>query len=288
MSDLSRDILLRIRAQNLSTAEFNQAKAAVDSLTASLDKQIAAANKAEISERELSATLTKLEQASRNFTGLATAIDQFKSFERVIAVSEARVTTAREKLEAYRSKMEQTKDTSAAAEKMLGTLSTRLEKQQALLHENTQTFAEMGQSLTKAGVDINNIAAAEDRLKAAADQAGAAITKLGDAKLNLAENTRKAREESRKLAEATAAEAAEQRKAAEAYAASVKVQEAGQLQAFQAFKTTEKARALLQGFVEAGLSPSENHALTIAFGLAGLHGLSDFHLSPALPDNDRC
>jgi hypothetical protein len=243
VSDLSRDILLRIRAQNLSTAEFNQAKAAVDSLTASLDKQIAAANKAEISERELSATLTKLEQASRNFTGLATAIDQFKSFERVIAVSEARVTTAREKLEAYRSKMEQTKDTSAAAEKMLGTLSTRLEKQQALLHENTQTFAEMGQSLTKAGVDINNIAAAEDRLKAAADQAGAAITKLGDAKLNLAENTRKAREESRKLAEATAAEAAEQRKAAEAYAASVKVQEAGQLQAFQAFKTTEKARA---------------------------------------------
>jgi len=241
--DLSRDILLRIRAQNLSTAEFNQAKAAVDSLTASLDKQIQAANRAEISEKELSATLTKLEQATRNFTGLATAIDQFKSFERVIALSEQRVTTAREKLEAYRAKVEQTKDTSAAAEKMLGTLSTRLEKQETQLRANTQTFAEMGQSLTKAGVDINNIVEAENRLKTAADQAGAAITKLSNAKLNLAENTRKAREESRKLAEAQAAEAAEQRKAAEQYAESVKIQEQGQLQAFQAFRATETARA---------------------------------------------
>ena len=52
--------------------------------------------------------------------------------------------------------------------------------------------------------------------------------------------------------------------------------------------TAGKARALLQAFVEAGLSPSEKHAFTIAFGLASLHGLSDFHLSPALPDNDRC
>jgi hypothetical protein len=53
--------------------------------------------------------------------------------------------------------------------------------------------------------------------------------------------------------------------------------------------TTWKARALLQAFVEAGLSPSENHALTIAFAFAGLHSpFSDFHMSPALPDNDRC
>jgi hypothetical protein len=52
--------------------------------------------------------------------------------------------------------------------------------------------------------------------------------------------------------------------------------------------TTGKARALLQAFVEAGLSPSENHAFTIAFGLAGLHYPSDFHMSPAFPDNDRC
>ena len=55
--------------------------------------------------------------------------------------------------------------------------------------------------------------------------------------------------------------------------------------------TTGKARALLQAFVEAGLSPSENHAFTIAFGLPGPRGPrypSDFHISPALPDNERC
>ena len=51
--------------------------------------------------------------------------------------------------------------------------------------------------------------------------------------------------------------------------------------------TTGQARALLQTFVEAGISPSENNALTIAFGLAGLRGPSDLHLTPALPDT-RC
>jgi hypothetical protein len=52
--------------------------------------------------------------------------------------------------------------------------------------------------------------------------------------------------------------------------------------------TTWKARALLRAFVEAGIAPSENHAFTIAFGLAGLRGPSDFHMSPALPDNTHC
>jgi len=51
--------------------------------------------------------------------------------------------------------------------------------------------------------------------------------------------------------------------------------------------TTEQARALLHAFVEAGISPSENHALTIAFALAGLRHPSDLHLTPALPET-RC
>jgi len=52
--------------------------------------------------------------------------------------------------------------------------------------------------------------------------------------------------------------------------------------------TTAKARALLQAFMEAGLSPSENFAFEIAFGLPGPRYLSDFHMVPALPDNTHC
>ena len=52
--------------------------------------------------------------------------------------------------------------------------------------------------------------------------------------------------------------------------------------------TTGKARALLDAFVEAGLSPSENFAFEIAFRLPGPRGPSDFHLGPALPDNVQC
>jgi hypothetical protein len=52
--------------------------------------------------------------------------------------------------------------------------------------------------------------------------------------------------------------------------------------------TTGKTRALLHAFVEAGLSPSENFAFEIAFGLPGPRYPSDFHMSPALPDNSHC
>lgn len=52
--------------------------------------------------------------------------------------------------------------------------------------------------------------------------------------------------------------------------------------------TTGQARALLQAFVEAGISPSDNHAWNIGFSLGRLPGQphpSYLHLSPlALPD----
>jgi hypothetical protein len=55
-----------------------------------------------------------------------------------------------------------------------------------------------------------------------------------------------------------------------------------------------QARTLLQAFVRAGISPSDNHARNIAFDFAGfrLPSPSYLHLSPALPDvvstNGRC
>jgi hypothetical protein len=51
--------------------------------------------------------------------------------------------------------------------------------------------------------------------------------------------------------------------------------------------TTGQARVLLQAFVEAGISPSDNHAWNIGFSLGRLPGQSHpsyLHLSPALPD----
>jgi hypothetical protein len=53
--------------------------------------------------------------------------------------------------------------------------------------------------------------------------------------------------------------------------------------------TTGQARALVQAFVKAGISPSENSAETIGFDFAGLHlpNPSYLHLHPALPSS-RC
>ncbi len=51
--------------------------------------------------------------------------------------------------------------------------------------------------------------------------------------------------------------------------------------------TTRQARALLQAFVQAGISTQDNHARNIGFALGSLpgqHQPSYLHLSPALPD----
>jgi hypothetical protein len=52
--------------------------------------------------------------------------------------------------------------------------------------------------------------------------------------------------------------------------------------------TTRQARALLQAFLKAGISPLDNHAWNIGFALGSLPGQprpSYFHLSPAPPDD---
>jgi hypothetical protein len=53
--------------------------------------------------------------------------------------------------------------------------------------------------------------------------------------------------------------------------------------------TTGQARTLVQTFVKAGISPSQNSADTIAFDLVGVERpyVSYLHLHPALPDARR-
>jgi uncharacterized protein (DUF1810 family) len=88
---LTRDVLLRVRAQNLSTADFQQVTASVNQLTAALDKQIEAASRGEIKERELTASLNKLSQAADNLKSLSGTIEIFKGFETRIAAAQAAV-----------------------------------------------------------------------------------------------------------------------------------------------------------------------------------------------------
>jgi len=85
MSDaLTRDITLRVKAQNLTTAEFNQITASVNTLTGALDKQIEAAGRGAVKERELAQSLEQLGKASDGLKSLQTTIKLFGDIEKPI------------------------------------------------------------------------------------------------------------------------------------------------------------------------------------------------------------
>lgn len=266
--ELTRDILLRIRAQNLSTADFNAVSAAVRRLTSDLDQHVETAIKAGNRERELSNELKRLEQAAKGLEQISRLIDNYKAFESVLARSEARVNAARQKLEEYRAKIEQTNDSSARAERTLATLVKRLEAEEAQLASNRQTHEANAAAIRKAGFDVNDLAEAENRLKAAADQAGAGITKLSTAVLDYSKNARVAKEEAQNLARSMAAQEAQQLRQFQAFREqqkkSIADQESEQLRQFQAFRerqreetaarqaAADKERALREAEAKAG------------------------------------
>lgn len=226
MSDITRDVLLRIRAQNLSTADFNAVSAAIRRLTSDLDRQIETAVKAGNRERELGNELKRLEQAAKGLEQISRLIDNFKAFESTLKRSEDRVSAARQKLDEYRAKLEQTNDTSARAEQTLARLVKRLENEEAQLTRNRQTHQANAEAIRKSGFEVNNLADAETRLKQAAEQAGAGITKLSTAVLDYSKNARVAKEQARQLQQE--------------FSRSIAAQESQQLRQFQTFKEQQQ------------------------------------------------
>jgi hypothetical protein len=196
MSDrgTSRDVLLRVRVENLSTAGFKQVADGVKLITEALDAQIGAANRAEIKERELASSLTKLDQAARNLAGLDALIGRYKNFDTVLAQNEARVEATRKKLTDYRQSLEASSDTTAKAEGKLSGLVTAYEKAEAALTKQKAEYDRIGEALRKVGVDTANLAQAERDLNAVAEQTGQGRTKLSAALLDLTRNQRLAKE----------------------------------------------------------------------------------------------
>lgn len=260
----TRDVLLRVRVDNLSKAGFDQVSAAVKGLTSNIDAQVASASKAAISEAELTASIKKLKDAADGLTAIATLIDRFKNFDDVLAKAQATSDAARKKLDDYRASLEKSNDTSAKAEKTLTGLVAKYENAEKALRSQQSQLVDLSARLQKAGIDTNALSDAEARLRSVADETGAALNKLNDAKANYAQNARLAKEaaqaereerekgvaaakaEAAALAavnEKLAAEAAASQKSAEQYAANY----SGMLASVQRFNAETRAAQRQRG-----------------------------------------
>ena len=212
---LTRDVILRISAQNLSTADFRAATAAVNELTAAVDKQVAAAGRGVVKEKELTETLAKLNEVSKGLQGFARTIENLKGLDTQIAAQVQAVAAAKKAWEDQQATVEAADRVTQRMTTRLASLERGYKAAQKALEDQTARQKAYSAELEQNGLDAQNLANAEKQILAVAEQTGAVVNKLTQARDNYAKILRETREEEqRNISAQTAATAAAQNRAA--------------------------------------------------------------------------
>ena len=231
MADSTRDIELRLRARDLSTAELKSVVQSVNDLSSALDKQLQAASRLEVKEKELRATLQQLDQAAKNVAGLDATIQRFKVLSEQVQRNQEELQKAQSALAAHQAAMAANTATGRSAEAALSGFEKAVLRAQQRLETNIATLQRYDVSLKQAGVDTANLVSAEQQLIATATQIGDARTQLSTTIQNYARIEREAKEAALATAKAQreAAEAAKTQAAAVAATQQRRKEEATQL-----------------------------------------------------------
>lgn len=209
MADSSRDIELRLRARDLSTAEVRSVVVSVNQLSAALDSQLQAATRLEIKEKELRSTLEQYNQAARNIQGIDAQIQRLKALSEQYQKNQQEVAKSQAALQAHQAAMQAGSTTGGRAETQLTGFERALASAEKRLEANKKAFDDLGGSLRQAGVDTENLVAIERELITTATEIGNARTKLNESIQNYSRYEREAKEaaQARAQAERDAAQA---------------------------------------------------------------------------------
>lgn len=231
MADTSRDIELRLRARDLSTAELRQVVARVNELSGALDKQLIAATKLEVKEKELRNTLVEFDQAAKNVAGLDATIKRYQALSEQVERNRADLQKSQNALQAHQAAMAAGTATGTAAERSLTGFQRAVAAAEKSLQTNQQSLERYNTSLRQAGIDTANLVSAEQQLVTISTAIGDSRTKLNATIRDYARLEREAREETKAIAAAQreAAETAKQEAAAVAQVTARRKEEADQL-----------------------------------------------------------
>jgi hypothetical protein len=217
MADTSRDIELRIRVRDLTNADINKLTKSVDDLSGSLDKNLAAASRLEIKEKDLKNILQQLDAAAKNTVGLDALINRYKSVSEQVEKQEALLRKAQAALAAHQAAMESGAKKGVDAERSLLNFEKAVQRAEARVETNAKTLGDLANQLKAAGIAADQLAEAEKLLLASAEKNGNARTKLTEFIRNYAQVEREATEALRQKAVEEQREAEAIERAAKAY-----------------------------------------------------------------------
>lgn len=193
------DLIIRAALQGGKTLD-GVAKSITD-IEKALEAQAAAAKRGESSIDELRATLLALQRVQDQLKDQAGLIGQYQRLSQQIATSADKVAEATRKHEEYRDKLNKTGTATDYQANKLIKLANAAERNQTTLTKQRAEQEALGKALQDAGVQIDNLAAAENKARLSAAQLGVTISRTQDAISTYADDVRKARDEARKLAE---------------------------------------------------------------------------------------
>lgn len=193
------DLIIRAAVQGGKTLEG--VTKSISDIEKALTSQAEAAKRGEASIDELKSTLLALQKVQDQLKDQAGLIGQFDRLGKQIAATAEKTTKAAQAHTDYKDKIEKAgKATEFQAGKLLK-LAAASERNETTLAKQRADYAALGASLKEAGIDIGQMAEAENQARQAAAQLGLTINRTQEAIANYSTNVRRAREENKKLSD---------------------------------------------------------------------------------------
>lgn len=197
-----RDVELLVRAKDLTSKPLRDVSDAINNVSTSLQKQIEAARRGDVSFQELAATLREVQDAGRALAQQQGLIDRFNKLTQSSEKLQTSLTAAAAAVEAQRAKMAASETTTKAQERELAKLERAYAKVEASVNRNAAAVQTAREELDRAGIETGNLAAAQQQIVASATAAGQAATTLSTAMQGYARNLRETQAAARAAAEA--------------------------------------------------------------------------------------
>ncbi|WOK01460.1 tail length tape measure protein [Pseudomonas phage UF_RH7] len=185
MADNVKDVELRIRAKDYSQKDLKALVKTIDSLTAAMAEQQTAAKKGEASSKQLADSYKRMELAANALLKQSALIDTFKQQAKAVDTAAQKTEVAQR---AYASLATTIASLETPTKKQISDLA-KLERTVSNLTVSEaraeNTWRNTGTTLKALGVDINNVAASEQKIAAASRTASAALKEQETAILGL-------------------------------------------------------------------------------------------------------
>lgn len=191
-TDLTPRVISLREAVNSITSPVDTAKASLAGVEASVTGVAAAVGKIRGPVRDASEQFKALSDASKAISNQAGFVDAFRQQTTALRTARSEFTAAREQVNQYAAAVRAGGDAGQSFVKPLADAQSRLRATAQALRDQVVATRESRDALRQAGIDTNNLAAAEQRLTTVARNTAAATKDLGAAVDRYGESSRRA------------------------------------------------------------------------------------------------